>query len=126
MITRYSTEDVRAWIETLDRGEPDQPRNTWGGAYDRLHDALLYARKLRRYCAIPAVVIAAVTVITLHGRVWDFDDIRNLFGIELAAVLLLHFLLTKVFPVMAREDRVQTLLRYYGAKDVPHEEEAIQ
>ena len=126
MIARYSTDDVRAWIDTLDLGEPDQPRGGWGEAYDRLHDTLLSARKLRRLCAIPAILIAAGAVILFHGRVWDFEDIRNLFGFELCLVLLLHFLLTKVFPVLAREDRVQTLLRYYGAKDVPHEEEAIQ
>ncbi|ANP44864.1 hypothetical protein [Candidatus Viadribacter manganicus] len=126
MIARYSSDDVRAGIDTLDRGEPDQARGGWGEPYDRLHDALLDARKTRRYCAIPAMLIAAALVILFHGRVWDFEDIRNLFVIELGAVLLLNFLLTKVFPVLAREDRVQTLLRYYGAQDVPHEEEAIQ
>ncbi|MCX7359746.1 MAG: hypothetical protein NT015_16610 [Alphaproteobacteria bacterium] len=126
MIARYSTDDVRAWIDTLDRGEPEQPRLGWGESYDRLHDTLLYARRIRRYCAIPAILIAAGVIILFHGHVWDFDDIRNLFGTELCMVMLLHFALTKVFPVLAREDRVQTLLRYYGATDVPHEHEALQ
>ena len=117
---------VDAWIDTLDYSEPDRPRGIWGEAYDRLHMALLHARKIRRYCLIPAAIAAGILVIVFHGRVWDFDDIRNVFGIEGGLILALYFLLTKFFPVLARENRVQTLLRYYGAKDVPHEEEALQ
>lgn len=126
MIAGYTLSDIRVWMDVLDRAEPEHLRGKWGEAYDRLHDTLLNARKVRRYCAIPAVLIAAATVILLHGQVWDFDDIRNLFGVELMTVLLLHFLLTKFYPVLAQEDRVQTLLRYYGAQDVPHEDEAMQ
>jgi hypothetical protein len=119
-------EDVKAWVETLYRREPQHDRRTWGEAYDGLHAALLHARKLRRYCTIPAALLAAVFVVLLHGRVWDFEDIRNLFAVELIVLTGLHFFLTKIFVVLAYEDGVQTLLRYYGAHDVPYEEEAIQ
>ena len=119
-------EDVKAWMETLYQREPHHSRDTWGAAYDRLRTALLHARKLRRYCAIPAAVVAALLVIALHGEVWDIQDAVNLFGVEAIMLLLLHFILTKVFVVLAYEDRVQTLLQYYGATDVPYEPEAIQ
>lgn len=119
-------EDVKAWIDILQRSEPQHARGTWGKAYDSLHTALLHARKLRRYAAIPAAILAGAFVIFLHGSVWDLHDIYNLFIVEAVALLLLHFILTKVFVVLAYEDQVQTLLRYYGAQDVPLEEEAVQ
>lgn len=119
-------EDVKAWIDTLQRSEPHDGRGKWGEAYDRLHVALQHARKLRRYSAIPAVVAAAAFVILLHGEVWDLDDVQMLFGMEALALLLLHFVLTKMFVVLAYEDQVQTLLRYYGAEDVALKEESLQ
>ena len=121
-----SREDVKAWLETLYRREPQHDRRTWGKAYDGLRVALLHARNLRRYCTIPAAVVAAAFVILLHGRVWDFEDIRNLFAVEFLVIAGLHFFLTKIFVVLAYEDSAQTLLRYYGAQDVPYEQEAIQ
>lgn len=124
--TNPTRTDIDAWIDTLDRAEPHHSLGAWREAYDRLRAALLQARKIRRYCAIPAAVIAGVLVIVFHGEVWDFDDIRNLFGVEGAVLFGFYFLLAKIFPVLGREDRVQTLLRYYGAQDVPHEEEAMQ
>jgi hypothetical protein len=119
-------EDVKAWIETLYQHEPHHSRDTWGVAYEGLRTALLHARQLRRYCAVPAAILAAVLVIVLHGEVWDLQDAANLFGVEAIVLLLLHFVLTKIFVVLAYEDNVQTLLRYYGATDVPYEPEAIQ
>lgn len=119
-------EDVKAWIETLYLHEPHHNRDAWGAAYDSLRVALLHARKLRRYAAIPAVVLAAILVIVLHGQVWDLQDALNMFGVEAIVLLVLHFILTKVFIVLAYEDSVQTLLRYYGASDVAFGPEAIQ
>ncbi|QGZ95544.1 hypothetical protein [Terricaulis silvestris] len=117
---------VAAWIDVLDGAEPQHLRGRWGEAYDRLHTALRYARKVRRYSAIPSALIAVVLVIIFHGEVWDFDDIYNLLGLEMAVLFTGYFVLTKMFAVLAEENRVQSLLRHYGAQDVPHEEEAMQ
>lgn len=126
MMAGYSHADVQAWLDKLERAEPHHARGTWIAFYDRLHDTLLRARKIRRYCAAPAAIVAAMTVILLHGNVWDLDDVRNLFLVEFLALGIVAFALTRLCPVLADESRVQTILRYYGAQDVPAEHEAMQ
>jgi hypothetical protein len=121
-----SREQVSAWIDKLDRAEPHGSRGSWSAAYDGLRVALLHARKIRRYCLIPSVIVAVAVIIFFHGEAWDGDDVRNLIIAQTSLLFLSHFLLTKMFAVLADEDRVQTLLRYYGAQDVPPEHEAMQ
>lgn len=114
--------EVDGHIDTLDRTEPT--RSGWQPAFNALHQALGHARKVRRYCVIPAAVIAAALIIVFHGEVWNWDDARNLLAVELILLGGMRFAMTKVFAVLDREDRVQALLRYYGAKDLPYEDEA--
>lgn len=119
--------EVDDHIDVLDRAEPQQPQATWRRAFDALSEALWRARRVRRYCAIPAALLAAILVIVFHGEVWDFDDIRNLFGVELGLLLLIRFVLSKAFAVLEREDRVVALLRYYGARNLSiMDEEALR
>lgn len=121
MIRTPSHAEIEAWIDTLDRAEPHHVPAQWSEAYAQLLAALQHASKVRRYSAIPAAIVAALLIIVFHGESWGADDIRNLFGAELAALLSLNFLLEKLYPVLDRESRVRALLKYYGAHDMPSE-----
>lgn len=113
MSERPSARDIDTWIDRLDRAEPHQ--SGWREAYDRLDATWARARAIRRYCAIPAAIVAAIAVIVLHGQAWGFDDLQHLFSVEAAVLLLLFWIVAKLFPALDREDRISALLRYYGA-----------
>ena len=76
--------------------------------------------------ALPVAIFAAVLVIVLHGEVWDWDDIRNLFVVEILTLMLVHFVLANSNPALQRERRIAALLRYYGAQDVADEEALLE
>lgn len=114
--------EVASLIDTLDRSEPHAPQMHWRAAYDTLETALRGTRRVRRYLAIPAAIFAAILVVVFHGEAWNFDEIRNLFVIEGLTLIALHFALSKIYAVLAREGRIAALLTYFGARDLPEEE----
>jgi len=114
--------EVASLVDTLDRSEPHAPQMHWRAGYDTLETALRSARRVQRHLALPAAIFAAILVVVFHGKVWDFDDIRNLFVIEGLTLIALHFALSKTYAVLAREGRIAALLTYFGARDLPEEE----
>jgi hypothetical protein len=116
-------EEVDRHINVLDHAEPYTAQDTWRPSFNFLRATLLGARRVRNYCTIPAAIIAALLVVLFHGDVWDWDDFRNLLGLEAAAIFGLRIAMSSVFAALEREDRLQTLLRYFGATDVILDEE---
>jgi hypothetical protein len=119
-------EQIDAWVDVLDRAEPDQ--TGWRTAFDRLKEELIKARRLRWLGRIPAVVGFCVLValyLIEHALFWNPPGPVLGGGTSLIWILVLtwEFAVRRAFPVLEIEGRVAALLRYYGAKDVPTEEE---
>jgi hypothetical protein len=128
-----SLPQIEAWVDILDRAEPE--RAGWRTAFANLKEQLGKARSLRD---IPRRPVFAFFVIasTIHSvNTWLSGGPGFLtwsFWLSLVAgtLLLIYFiweavLLTRMLTVLALEERVAALLRYYGAKDVPLYDEAL-
>ena len=118
---------IEAWIDMLDRSEPD--RSGWRDAFDDLKRELMAARKIRDLGRLPVVVAFLVLL------VFDYVVARVILSLSqqspdsgallvcIVTVISWEFVVRRAFPVLDIEGRVAALLRYYGAKDVPQEEE---
>jgi hypothetical protein len=122
---------IEAWIDVLDRAEPDQ--SGWRDAFDGLKLELTKARKIRRLGQIPAglafLVLIALYVVHHIGRdAWTAPQgwLNNGTVLVWTVVLIWEFVVRRVFPVLELESRVAALLRYYGATGVSQGDEDLQ
>lgn len=126
--TPLTRAEIDRYVDALDRNEPSQ--SGWRDAFDHLKPALDDARRIRRRFRLPIFVLlaASIALVFVHRISPGLLNMPGLWPQAFAIACGLLFLviegvLRSLFPVLQQEDRVAALLRYYGAKDVPHEEE---
>jgi hypothetical protein len=121
-MTKLTPTEIEQCLDVLMHSEPHQAQSVWRRAFDLLAGDLWRARRIRRYCAIPAAIVAALAVVFLHGERWDLRDVGNLFCFEAIALGVAHLSVARLFAVLDREETVASALRYFGAHNLPLEE----
>lgn len=129
MIGKLSLKEVDQLIEVLDQVDrTTADRVNWRPSFDRLHQEYMRARRIRDIqFRIFQVVLFAMLVIAaalLVASDWDINsvgqDLNPALLIVFSANVALQLLVTALFPIVRRYERVGFLLRYFGA-DIPDE-----
>jgi hypothetical protein len=128
-----SLAQIEAWVDILDRAEPEH--SGWRTAFASLREQLTKARRIRDIVRRPIVASFTIASAVQVGHSWLSGGSTFLtwsFWLNTAALTLMIMLLVweaavlpRAFPVLELEGRVAALLRYYGAKDVPQNDEVF-
>lgn len=120
---RPNAAEVQAQIDLMDREEPNTRFAIWRPPYQALTTALNHARKIRMIVRGSMATLAVAAAIILHRGDWTWNEARDLGVYATLAVVATEFTVAKIYPVLWREQRVVSLLRYFGS--AVQEEEAF-
>ena len=108
-----SLSEVDESIDLLDRSEPAAPG--WRDSFEALRLCLRRARILRWWLRLAiAAPIGAAAAILAYAWHWP-NPLQTGVAATVVTMAAIGFALEQSIPILIREDRVQSLLLYFGA-----------
>ena len=107
--------EVDAMIDVMDREEPQERIAIWRPPFETLSAALPRARRVRSYVRAAAIAVTALALIALHRGEWSGADVRGGAVLAIIVMAVTEVALAKIYAALGREQRIVSLLRYFGS-----------